>query len=168
MSLAFLFIATAGGLSAMMSLAWFVQRRTGQSGWIDATWSFAIGAAGLFLSLAPLEGSLSGPRQYLVAFFALVSASRLGLHIVARSFNAERILVITTSPSNGGTIFRVGYSGSCKFRQLAPFCSQLRCFSRPTIPLLFQPRRMLSAPSFSVRRLLARLGRMRRLHDFES
>jgi steroid 5-alpha reductase family enzyme len=88
MSLAFLFIATAGGLSAMMSLAWFVQRRTGQSGWIDATWSFAIGAAGLFLSLAPLEGSLSGPRQYLVAFFALVSASRLGLHIVARSFNA--------------------------------------------------------------------------------
>lgn len=88
MSLNFLFASTAVGLSALMSIAWFIQRKTGQSGWIDATWSFAIGAAGLFLALAPLDGFLPGPRQYLVAFFSLASAFRLGLHIVARSFNA--------------------------------------------------------------------------------
>lgn len=88
MSLIALFVVTAGSLSALMSLAWFIQRKTGQSGWIDATWSFAIGAAGVFLALAPLGGDAAGARQYLVAFFALMSAFRLGLHIVARSFNA--------------------------------------------------------------------------------
>lgn len=84
----FLFVATAAGLSAIMSMAWFIQRKTGQSGWIDATWSFAIGAAGFFLAVGPLDGNPPGPRQYLVAFFAVASAVRLGLHIAARSFNA--------------------------------------------------------------------------------
>jgi steroid 5-alpha reductase family enzyme len=88
MSLGLLLFATAGGLSLLMSLAWLLQRKTGQSGWIDATWSFAIGAAGAFLALAPLGGDAPGPRQYLVAAFALAGALRLGLHIVARSLNA--------------------------------------------------------------------------------
>lgn len=88
MNATFLFVTTAVGLSALMSCAWFIQRKTGQSGWIDATWSFAIGAAGVFLSLAPIDEHPVGARQYLVAFFALASALRLGLHIVARSFNA--------------------------------------------------------------------------------
>lgn len=88
MSAAVLLFVTAAGLSVLMSLAWLIQRKTGQSGWIDATWSFAIGTAGAFLALAPLGGDTTGPRQYLVAVFALASAFRLGLHIVARSFNA--------------------------------------------------------------------------------
>jgi steroid 5-alpha reductase family enzyme len=88
MSVSFLFITTAIGLSAIMAFAWFIQRKTGQSGWIDATWSFAVGAAGAFLALAPTGGETVGPRQYLVAFFAVAGAARLGFHIVARSFNA--------------------------------------------------------------------------------
>jgi steroid 5-alpha reductase family enzyme len=88
MNLAALFLATAGGLAVLMSVAWVVQRRTGQSGWIDVTWSIGVGAAGVFLALAPLGEDERGARQYLVAFFALAGALRLGLHIAARSFNA--------------------------------------------------------------------------------
>jgi steroid 5-alpha reductase family enzyme len=88
MSLGLLLISTAVGLSLAMALAWIAQRRTGQSGWIDATWSFAIGAAGVFLALAPLEGRAPGARQYLVAAFAVAGSLRLGAHIVARSLNA--------------------------------------------------------------------------------
>lgn len=88
MSVLALFAATAGGLCALMSFAWLLQRRTGQSGWIDATWSFAIGAAGGVLALAPLGDDPTGPRQYLVAAFSILGASRLGLHIVSRSLNA--------------------------------------------------------------------------------
>ncbi|MGE5387385.1 MAG: DUF1295 domain-containing protein [Hyphomicrobiales bacterium] len=88
MSLALLLSTTAAGLSGAMTLAWALQRRTGQSGWIDATWSFAIGAAGVALALAPLDGYPAGPRQYLVAALALAAALRLGVHIVARSLNA--------------------------------------------------------------------------------
>lgn len=88
MSLGLLLLVTAAGLSAAMTLAWFLQRRTGQSGWIDATWSFAIGSAGAFLALAPLDGDAPGPRQYLVAAFALAGSLRLGAHIASRSLNA--------------------------------------------------------------------------------
>jgi steroid 5-alpha reductase family enzyme len=88
LSLIVLLAATAAGLSAVMSFAWLLQRRTGQSGWIDATWSFAIGAAGVALALAPLGGDAPGARQYMVAAFALAGALRLGAHIVSRSLNA--------------------------------------------------------------------------------
>ncbi|WP_036285164.1 DUF1295 domain-containing protein [Methylocystis sp. ATCC 49242] len=88
MNVSLLFVATACGLSALMAFAWLLQRKTGQSGWIDATWSFAIGAAGAFLSLAPIDGEGPGARQYIVAAFAVAGAARLGLHIVARSINA--------------------------------------------------------------------------------
>jgi steroid 5-alpha reductase family enzyme len=88
MSLGLLLLATASSLSAVMAFAWLLQRRTGQSGWIDATWSFAIGAAGAFLALAPLDGGAPGARQVFVAAFAVAGAARLGLHIIARSINA--------------------------------------------------------------------------------
>ncbi len=88
MSLGLLLFSTAAGLACVMSFAWLLQRRTGQSGWIDATWSFAIGVAGVALALAPLGEAPPGARQYLVAAFALVGAVRLGVHIVGRSLNA--------------------------------------------------------------------------------
>jgi steroid 5-alpha reductase family enzyme len=88
MNLGQLLLAAAVGLSIVMSFAWLLQRRTGQSGWIDATWSFAIGAAGTALALAPIGGAPPGARQYLVAAFSLAGAVRLGAHIVARSLHA--------------------------------------------------------------------------------
>jgi steroid 5-alpha reductase family enzyme len=83
-----LLLSTAVGLSIAMALAWLLQRRTGQSGWIDATWSFALGAAGGFVALAPLDGSAPSARRALVAALAIAAAWRLGFHIAARSVNA--------------------------------------------------------------------------------
>jgi steroid 5-alpha reductase family enzyme len=88
MSLGLLLFSTAAGLAFVMAFAWLLQRHTGQSGWVDATWSFAIGVAGVALALAPLGKAPPGARQYLVAAFALVGAVRLGVYIVGRSLNA--------------------------------------------------------------------------------
>lgn len=82
-------LAAAAGLSLAMTFAWFLQRRTGQSGWIDAAWSFASGASGVFLALAPIDGLPPGPRQYLVAALIFVGFLRLGLHIASRSLGAK-------------------------------------------------------------------------------
>jgi len=83
-----LLLLAAGGLSFAMALAWLLQRRTGQSGWIDATWSFALGAAGGLLALAPIDGNAPSTRQIAVAALAVAAAWRLGIYIAARSVNA--------------------------------------------------------------------------------
>ncbi|PPD44073.1 MAG: hypothetical protein CTY15_08420 [Methylocystis sp.] len=88
MSVWLLLAVTAAGLSAVMTFAWYLQRRTGQSGWIDATWSFAIGVAGVALALAPIAGGPATARQVMVAALALAGSLRLGVHIVSRSLNA--------------------------------------------------------------------------------
>lgn len=73
-------------LCAAMALAWLVALRTGQSGWIDAIWSFAVGGAGIAAALMPIDGREPVPeRQYLVATLAAVWSLRLGFHIVART-----------------------------------------------------------------------------------
>ncbi|MEQ1719342.1 MAG: DUF1295 domain-containing protein [Hyphomicrobium sp.] len=83
--------AQGAALSALMGAAWAVQRRTGNSGWIDAVWTFGLGAAGAISALFPFEGNAylggSGPsgRQLLVAALVAIWAARLGTHIVQRS-----------------------------------------------------------------------------------
>ncbi len=81
-----LIIIVAIALCAVMALAWLVALRTGQSGFIDAIWSFAVGGAGVAAALLPVDGSEPVPeRQYLVAALAAVWSLRLGFHIVART-----------------------------------------------------------------------------------
>lgn len=77
-------IAIAAALSAIMTVAWLIQQRTGNSGWVDTTWTFGVGLTGAVSALmAGVE-----VRQLLVAAFALVWALRLGLHIARRSARA--------------------------------------------------------------------------------
>ena len=78
-------LATAAMLMAgAMSVAWLVERRTGNSGWIDVVWTFGLGATGLVGALLPLgDGPLS--RRLLVAGLAVAWALRLGLHVAART-----------------------------------------------------------------------------------
>ena len=80
--------ATGAGLSLAMAGAWLLQRRTGQSGWIDATWSFSVGAFGAILALAPLDHAGPSARQIFVAVTALIASLRLGAHIARRSVTA--------------------------------------------------------------------------------
>jgi steroid 5-alpha reductase family enzyme len=72
-------------LSAAMAVAWSLQHRTGRSGWVDVTWSLAVGAVGSMAALWPFESGGSRWRQIFVAALAASWSLRLGLHIVGRN-----------------------------------------------------------------------------------
>ena len=73
-------IAAAIFLSAWMALAWWLQKRTGKSGWIDTLWSYGVGIAGVALALlVPLAaGEGINARQWLVAALCALWSVRLG------------------------------------------------------------------------------------------
>lgn len=81
-----LFLLTAAALCIAMALAWLAVLRGAKSGWVDATWSFLVGAAGLAVALTPVPGwdGVFG-RQLAVAAAAGLWSCRLGLHIVRRT-----------------------------------------------------------------------------------
>lgn len=86
MTLATPIIATAISLSLIMTGAWAIAIRSGQSGWVDAIWSFAVGGAGVVASLLPVgEWPHPTTRQLVVAGLAAIWSLQLGLHIVART-----------------------------------------------------------------------------------
>jgi len=77
------------GLAAIMTGAWATQRSSGQTGWIDAIWTFGVGATGAALALAPLGASAASDwRRAAIAGAAAAWSARLGLHIVARTREA--------------------------------------------------------------------------------
>jgi len=79
---ALLFVAVA--MSATMSLATWIERGNGNSGWIDVVWTFGLGATGIVGALLPFgEGPLA--RRFLVAALVASWALRLGLHIAGRT-----------------------------------------------------------------------------------
>ena len=57
----------AASLSLIMTGAWWVQRQTGNSGWVDTTWSFGVGAVGAACALLPFSAGGLSARQGLVA-----------------------------------------------------------------------------------------------------
>lgn len=75
----------AASLSLIMALAWAIQQRTGNSGWVDTMWTIGVGVVGLLSALVPLSGNGVSVRQTVVASLALLWALRLSLHIGARS-----------------------------------------------------------------------------------
>jgi steroid 5-alpha reductase family enzyme len=72
-------------LSALMAGAWLVQRRTGNSGWVDTIWTFSLGLVGAGSALWPVAGASPNARQWLVAALVAIWSLRLGLHIAVRS-----------------------------------------------------------------------------------
>jgi steroid 5-alpha reductase family enzyme len=80
-------LAIAVGLSLVMSLAWAVEQRTGNSGWIDTVWTFGVGFVGVASALVPLgtDPADNLPRRWLVAIAIALWALRLGFHIAGRA-----------------------------------------------------------------------------------
>jgi steroid 5-alpha reductase family enzyme len=80
-------VAIAATLSLLMSLAWAVEQRSGNSGWIDTVWTFGLGAIGIACALFPVgpDSPASQPRPWLVAVAVALWALRLGFHIAART-----------------------------------------------------------------------------------
>lgn len=81
-----LFLLVAAALSLAMTVAWFAVTRGMKSGWVDAIWSFLIGAAGIVVVLAPVDGWPADPiRRVAIAAIAAFWSLRLGLHIARRT-----------------------------------------------------------------------------------
>ena len=81
--LALVLIALA--LSVLLAIAWLVQQRTGNSGWVDTIWTFAVGGVGAVAALWPVAHDSLPARQWLIAALALAWALRLGTHIAIRT-----------------------------------------------------------------------------------
>lgn len=77
--------ASALLLAGVMSLAWGIQRATGQGAWVDALWTFGVGAAGLLVALWPLSAGEIQFRQGAVAGLVALWSLRLGGHLVERA-----------------------------------------------------------------------------------
>src|SRR5260221_1222553 len=75
----------AVSLSILMAMAWMVQQRTGNSGWVDTIWTFSVGLVGACSALWPIDGSAPNARQWLVAGLAAIWSLRLGVHIAIRT-----------------------------------------------------------------------------------
>lgn len=89
LQLATLSLCIATALAAVMALAWRVQQASGNSGWVDVSWSLGVGAVAVLGALAPLGPNLwPGWRQIVVALLVATWSLRLGLHISARTRSA--------------------------------------------------------------------------------
>src|ERR1700749_4683338 len=73
-------LAIALSLCVLMALAWVVQQRTGNSGWVDTIWTFAVGLVGAGSALWPIAGAAPNARQWLVAGLVAVWSLRRWLH----------------------------------------------------------------------------------------
>ncbi len=77
--------AIAVSLTLLMALAWVVQQRTGNSGWVDTIWTFSVGLVGAGSALWPIAGIAPNTRQWLVAVLVAIWSLRLGAHIAIRT-----------------------------------------------------------------------------------
>src|ERR1700691_5080122 len=77
--------AIALSLSVLMAGAWTGQQRTGNSGWVDTIWTFAVGLIGAGSALWPVADAAPNARQWLVAALVAIWSVRLGLHIALRT-----------------------------------------------------------------------------------
>ncbi len=78
-------VAIAASLSILMAFAWVVQQRTGNSGWVDTIWTFAVGLTGAVGALWPVGSETAHARQWLVAALVAIWSLRLGSHIAIRT-----------------------------------------------------------------------------------
>lgn len=82
-------VAIALVMALIMTGGWIAQQRTGNSGWVDVTWTFGLGLAGLAAALLPLNEPWPSPRQLIVAVLIAIWSLRLGSHISVRNATIE-------------------------------------------------------------------------------
>ena len=82
-------MALAIVLFLLMTGAWWLSLKTGQSGWVDTIWSLGTGLFGALAALVPLDPAdlAIGPtaRQILIALFCAAWGARLAFHIGSRT-----------------------------------------------------------------------------------
>jgi steroid 5-alpha reductase family enzyme len=83
--LAIVAIIVAAAMSSVMAAAWYLQQRTGNSGWVDVTWSLGVGGIAAIAAVWPLGFEWPHWRQLIVAVLAASWCLRLGVHITGRT-----------------------------------------------------------------------------------
>jgi steroid 5-alpha reductase family enzyme len=78
-------VAIALMLAVLMAVAWIVQSRTGNSGWVDTIWTYSVGAVGAVAAFMPVVSAPISARQWLVAALISIWSARLGTHIALRT-----------------------------------------------------------------------------------
>lgn len=78
-------LSVAAALSLILASAWYIQHRSGKTGWIDTTWSLGVGGVAFIAAVWPLEPGWPHWRQMIVAVLAASWCLRLGLHIAERN-----------------------------------------------------------------------------------
>ncbi len=77
-------------LALIMALAFAAERRTGNSGYVDVTWSFGVALTAVGFALLPfLSDGGTSSRQKLFAAMIAFWGLRLGTHLAARSRNSH-------------------------------------------------------------------------------
>jgi steroid 5-alpha reductase family enzyme len=83
LTVATIFVSAA--ISSVMAAAWYVQQKTGNSGWVDVSWSLGVGLVAFIAAAWPVEANWPNWRQLLVAVLAASWCVRLGIHIARRT-----------------------------------------------------------------------------------
>jgi steroid 5-alpha reductase family enzyme len=84
LQLVFVVAFAAVAMSLIMAAAWWVQSKSGNSGWVDTIWSFGTGAVAL-VSVLIAAGEPWHWRQILVPILVACWSLRLGMHIATRT-----------------------------------------------------------------------------------
>jgi steroid 5-alpha reductase family enzyme len=83
----------APSLSIIIAGAWLVHQRTGNSGWVDTIWTFAVGLVEAASSLRSNGGVGPNARQWMLAVLVTIRLLRLGLHIAIPTAGIESELL---------------------------------------------------------------------------
>ena len=135
-----LLLATAAialALSLAMAVAWGLRQWTGNSGWVDVTWTFGLGTVGALAALFVLPGE-PGPhwRQLAVAALLALWAVRLGSHIAQRTLSiADDPRYAKLADEWGADAAPGACSGCCRSRRSSASRWRCRYSWRPTIPI---------------------------------
>jgi steroid 5-alpha reductase family enzyme len=78
-------LVVAAALSLIMASAWHIQQKSGNSGWVDVTWSLGVGGIAFIASIFPLAHGWPQWRQIIVGVLAASWCLRLGVHIAKRA-----------------------------------------------------------------------------------
>ncbi len=80
-------------LCLIMAVAWIVQRRLKNAGWVDVFWSFGTGIVAAGAAVAPLPGEPAGLpslRALMIGGLALLWGCRLGFYLARRTATGHR------------------------------------------------------------------------------
>jgi steroid 5-alpha reductase family enzyme len=95
--------AIALSLAILMAFAWVVRERTGNSGWVDTIWTFALGLTGAGAALWPTAGEAPSARQWLVAALVALWSIRPGTHIAVCTAGITDDLRYAPLPPSGAS-----------------------------------------------------------------